>query len=312
MFGAVTAGAAVMEEAAEGATAAAVAEAGAEAEDAVAAAADLSALPFLGAGVSFRGEWRWEVIRHRDELGAVECIPDDVAGPAGIRDLVLINQAVPVLLHGIGLSLGSAEGLDPRRVEHVARVVEAVRPPWFSEHIAFCRAGGVEIGHLTPLPFTRAAVDTVAANVEDLRRAIPGVPLLLENIAYNFQLPGSEMTEAEFVRSVLEAADAGLLLDLENVHANSQNHGYDPMGHLESLPLERVVEVHLAGGVVRDGRYADSHTRPVPEESWALLEWLAPRASVRAVILERDDDLPPFGELLAEVRRAGEVLDGAG
>lgn len=291
---------------------AAAEEEGAEAGAAEAAVVDLDGLPFLGAGVSFRGEWRWDVVRHREELGAVECIPDDVAGPAGIRDLVLIGQAVPVLLHGIGLSLGSAEGLDPERVEHLARVMEAVRPPWYSEHIAFCRAGGIEIGHLAPLPFSRRAVDTVAANVETLRKSIPKVPLLLENIAYNFQLPGSEMTEAEFVGSVLEAADAGLLLDLENVHANSQNHGYDPIGYLESLPLDRVVEVHLAGGVVRDGRYADSHTRPVPEESWALLEWLAPRTNVRAAIIERDDDLPPFAELLAEVRRAAEVLHGAG
>ncbi|HEX7180844.1 MAG TPA: DUF692 domain-containing protein [Thermoanaerobaculia bacterium] len=265
-------------------------------------------LPFLGAGVSFRSAWRWEVVRHRDELGAVECIPDDVAGPAGIRDLVLLRDAVPVLLHGIGLSLGSAEGLDPARVRHVAQVAEAVEPPWFSEHIAFTRAGGVEIGHLTPLPFTREAVATVAANVAELRRALPGLPLLLENIAYPFTLPGAEMSEADFVRAVIEETDAGLLLDLENVHANARNHGYDPVEYLESLPLERVVEVHLAGGVEHDGAYVDSHTRPVPEASWTLLQWLTPRAAVRAVIIERDDDLPPFAELLAEVRRAKEIL----
>lgn len=268
-------------------------------------------LPFLGAGVSFRGAWRWEVVRHRGELGAVECIPDDVAGPAGLRDLVLLRDAVPVLLHGIGLSLGSAEGLDPRRVRHVTRVAEAVEPPWFSEHIAFTRAGGVEIGHLAPLPFTREAVATVAANVAGLRRALPGLPLLLENIAYPFALPGAEMSEADFVRAILEETDAGLLLDLENVHANARNHGYDPLAYLESLPLERVVEVHLAGGVERDGAYVDSHTRPVPEASWSLLEWLAPRAPIRAVVIERDDNLPPFVELLAEVRRAQEVLDAA-
>ena len=285
------------------------AAAGAVAEAAV---ADPNALPFLGAGLSFREAWRWEVVRHRDQLGAVECIPDDVAGPGGLRELILIGQAVPVLLHGIGLSLGSTEGLDPRRLEHLSKVVEAVRPPWFSEHIAFTRAGGVEIGHLAPLPFNRRSVDTVAANVEELRRAIPGVSVLLENIAYTLDLPGSDMTEAEFVRAVIETTDAGLLLDLENVHANSLNHGYDPVEHLESLPLDRVVEVHLAGGIVRDGEYVDSHTRPVPEESWTLLEWLAPRTDVRAVILERDDDLPPFGDLLAEVRRAGEVLHGSG
>ena len=269
-------------------------------------------LPFLGAGVSFRPAWRWDVVRHRAELGAIECIPDDVAGPAGLRELRLLRDAVPVLLHGTGLSLGSAGGLDPARLDHVARVVEAVEPPWFSEHIAFTRADGAEIGHLMPLPFTREAVETVAGNVAALKRAIPGVPIALENIAYTFVLPGAEMTEAAFVRAVLEEADCGLLLDLENVHANSRNHGFDPIAYLETLPLDRAVEVHLAGGVVREGEYADTHTRPVPEESWKLLEWLAPRANVRAVIIERDDNLPPFGELLAEVRRAGEILHAAG
>jgi uncharacterized protein (UPF0276 family) len=154
-------------------------------------------------------------------------------------------------------------------------------------------------------------VATVAANVAELRRALPGLPLLLENIAYPFALPGAEMSEADFVRAVIEETDAGLLLDLENVHANARNHGYDPIEHLESLPLERVVEVHLAGGVERDGAYVDSHTNPVPEASWSLLQWLSPRAPIRAVVIERDDNLPPFVELLAEVRRAKEVLDAA-
>ncbi|HSS48484.1 MAG TPA: DUF692 domain-containing protein [Thermoanaerobaculia bacterium] len=271
----------------------------------------MAELPFLGAGVSFREAWRWEVIRHRGELGAVECMPEDVAGAAGMRDLVLMRDAVPVLLHGIGLSLGSAEGLDEQRLRHTAQVAEAVSPPWFSEHIAFTRAGGIEIGHLTPLPFTREAVAAVARNVAAAKQALAGLPVLLENIAYPFVLPGAEMSEAEFVRAVVEEADAGLLLDLENVHANARNHRYDPIAYLESLPLERVTEVHLAGGVVHGGQYVDSHTRPVPEESWALLEWLAPRAPVRVVIIERDDELPPFGDLLAEVRRAREILDAA-
>lgn len=265
-------------------------------------------LPFLGAGVSYRDAWRWEVIRHREALGLVECIPDDVAGEAGIRELVMIRGAVPVTLHGIGLSLGSTGGLDPERVRHVSRVAEAVQPPWMSEHIAFTRAGGIEIGHLTALPFTREAVATVAANAAELKAALPGLPLLLENIAYPFPLPGAEMTEAEFVRAVIEESDAGLLLDLENVHANAANHGYDPIEYLESLPLDRVAEVHLAGGIWEQGQYVDTHTRSVPEESWTLLEWLVPRTAVRAVVIERDGNLPPFEELLAEVRRAEEVL----
>ncbi len=273
--------------------------------------AEPAGLPFLGAGVSFRSAWRWEVIRHREELGAVECIPEEVAGPAAARDLGLVRDAVPVLLHGIGLSLGSAEGLDPERVRHTARLAEAVSPPWFSEHIAFTRAGGIEIGHLTPSPLHPRGGRDGGPQRGELRRALPGLPILLENIAYPFALPGAEMSEADFVRAVVEEADAGLLLDLENVHANARNHGYDAIEYLESLPLERVGEVHLAGGVVHDGQYVDSHTRPVPEESWALLEWLVPRTPVRAVIIERDDDLPPFADLLAEVARARTILHGS-
>jgi uncharacterized protein (UPF0276 family) len=213
-----------------------------------------------------------------------------------------------MLLHGIGLSLGSADGLDPERVDHFAQLVGLVHPPWVSEHIAFTRAAGIDIGHLTPLPFTMEAVDTVARNVDTLRAAAPGVPLLLENIAYTFIPSGQEMTEAEFVSEVLAACDCGLLLDLENVHANARNHGYNPVEYLEALPLDRAIEVHLAGGVEHDGIYADTHSRPVPEASWRLLEWLVPRARLRAVIIERDNDVPPFEELIAEVNRAARIM----
>jgi uncharacterized protein (UPF0276 family) len=279
-----------------------------EAEDAEAAVAEL---PVLGAGVSFRPEWRWEVIRHRERLGAVEVIPETVVAESARREIAALRSAVPVLLHGISLSLGGAEGLDSARLDHFARLVDTVEPPWMSEHIAFTRAGRADIGHLAPLPFTREAVETVARNVAMLRRRVPGVPLLLENIAYTVELPGAEMSEGEFVRSVLEAADCGLLLDLENVHANSLNHGYDPVEYLHSLPLDRVVEVHLAGGAWQDSHYADTHTRPVPEESWDLLRVLARRTAIHAVIIERDDDLPPFEELLSEVERAWRCVSDA-
>lgn len=282
-----------------------------EAAAVVGAVAAVADRPILGAGISFRDEWSWEIVRHRDRLGLVEVVPENVVGERGCRDVHVLRDAVPLLVHGIGLSLGGAEGIDPARLEHFARIVELARPPWISEHIAFTRAGGVDVGHLTPLPFTREAVDMVARNVAALRRRIPDVPLLLENIAYTVRLPGAEMTEAEFVTAVVETADCGLLLDLENVHANATNHGYDARTFLEALPLERVGEVHLAGGQWVDDRYADTHTRAVPEESWALLEWLVQRVRVPAVVIERDDELPPFLELLNEVDRAREILDHA-
>lgn len=270
----------------------------------------MAELPFLGAGVSLRPEWRWNVIRERERLDAVEVIPEDLCGIYALREIEAMNAAVSVLLHGIGLSLGGAQPLDSLRLAHWARLVEALAPPWISEHLAFTRAGGRDIGHLMPLPFTREAVHVVAANVRRLRAAVGEVPILLENIAYTIALPG-EMTEAAFVRDVLDATGAGLLLDLENVHANSANHGYDPVAYLEQLPLDRVVEVHLAGGLQDGDVYADTHSAPVPEASWDLLRWLAERAPIRAVIVERDDDLPPFTELLDEIARARSILDDA-
>ncbi len=276
----------------------------------MAAAADL---PPFAVGLSHRPEWSWEVVRHRERFGALECIVENFAGRAGEAELVRLRSALPVLLHGVGLSLGSAEGTEEARLRHAARLVEIVEPPWFSEHIAFTRAGEIDVGHLAPLPFHRAAVAALKRNVAQLRRALPGVPLLLENIAYPFVLPGSEMTEAEFVRAVLDETGAGLLLDLENVHANARNHGYDPYAYLESLPLERVAEVHVAGGTEEPAGggafYADTHNRPVPEATWKLLEWLAPRTALQVVILERDDDLPPFADLLGELDRARSILE---
>jgi len=274
----------------------------------VAAAADL---PVLRTGINFRAEWGWEVVRHRERIDVLEVSPENFVGARARRDLQTLGAVAPILLHGLGLSLGSVDGLDRNRLDHFARIVDAVRPPWISEHIAFTRAGGLDVGHLTPLPFTQEAVETVATNVTAWRRCIPGVPLLLENIAYTLRLPGGEMSEAEFIRGVVEAADCGLLLDLENVHANATNHGYDAIEFLSALPLERIGEIHLAGGLWTDGQYADTHTRPVPEESWALLTWLAPRVNIRAVIIERDDDLPPFRELLAELDRARAILGHA-
>jgi hypothetical protein len=276
----------------------------------VAGVAAVVDLPRFGAGLSLRPEWRWDVVRERDRLGVVEVITEDVGGPYPLPELTAMRHAVPVLLHGIDLSLGGAERADPERIAHWARAVEALEPPWISEHIAFTRAAGSDVGHLMPVPFTREAVQALAANVSLLEAAVPGVPLLLENIAYTITLPG-EMTEAAFVRAVLDATGAGLLLDLENVHANAANHGYDPIAYLEQLPLDRVVEVHLAGGVWEGGTYADTHSAPVPEESWRLLSWLAERTAVKAVMIERDSHLPPFEEALAEVARAQSILDDA-
>jgi uncharacterized protein (UPF0276 family) len=213
--------------------------------------------------------------------------------------------------HGLNLSLGSAEGLDPGYLGKFADLVARLKPPWWSEHVAFTRAGGVEIGHLAPLPFSIEALSILALNIAEATQRVE-VPLIVENITYTIPMPGHEMGEGEFLAELTERTGCGLLLDVTNLHTNAVNHGFDPTEVLDRLPLDRVVQLHFAGGEWHDGRLIDSHARPAPPEVWALLEEVVGRAPVKGIILERDDDLPPFGELLDEVDRARSLMKAYG
>ena len=265
-------------------------------------------LPILGAGLGFREPFRSDLFLHRTDVDFLEITADHYfdATPEKLRELDLLREHFTLIPHGLNLSLGTAEGLDVDYLEKFARLVEQLDPPWWSEHIAFTRAGGLEIGHLTPLPFTREAVRTLQKNIARARALIP-MPLILENITAMVALPGAEMTEAEFLTEVLLQSDCGLLLDVTNLHTNSMNHGYDPLKFLNQIPLERVVQLHFTGGHQHEGVLIDSHSQPTPPEVWQLLDRVLERAPVRGVILERDENLPPFRELLAEVCRAREL-----
>ena len=157
-----------------------------------------------------------------------------------------------------------------------------------------------------PLPFSREALDVLAANIAEVQGLIE-IPLILENITYPFTFPGSDLVEADFLAALVERTGCGLLLDVANLHINAVNHGFDPYAFLDRLPLESVVQLHFVGGH-REGEFlVDSHSAPTPPEVWALLDHVLARAPVKGVILERDEDLPPFPTLLEEVRRVRDV-----
>jgi uncharacterized protein (UPF0276 family) len=265
-------------------------------------------LPALGSGLGFREPMRSALFLNRDRVDFLEITIDHYleATPEKIDELDLLLDHFRLIPHGLNLSLGSAEGIDPAYLDQVAAVVKRIDPPWWSEHVAFTRAGGVEIGHLAPLPFTREALDVLCGNIAEVRRRID-TPLILENITYSVVLPGAEMTEEEFLSELLERADCGLLLDVTNLHTNATNLGRDPMAFLDRLPLDRVVQLHFVGGHWRDGMLIDSHSAPTPPEVWSLLETVVRRAPVKGIILERDEDFPPFEDLLEEVDRGREI-----
>ena len=270
-------------------------------------------LPSLGAGLGFREPFRGELFLARDRVDFLEITADHYldASPEKDRELSLLADHFTLIPHGLNLSLGGAEGLDPAYLAKFAKLVRRLDPPWWSEHVAFTRAGGVDIGHLTPVPFSREALGVLEANIAEAGEQIHA-PLIVENITYAFALPGAEMGEAEFLSELAERTGCGLLLDVTNLHTNAVNHGFDPLDVLGALPLDRVVQLHFAGGEWLDGKLVDSHARPAPEEVWELLDEVVRRAPVKGIILERDDDLPPFGELLDEVDRARSILKAHG
>ncbi len=279
-------------------------------------------LPTLGAGLGYREPFKSELFRHQNAADFLEITADHFFDPTPEkeRELELLSEHFTLIPHGLNLSLGSAEGLDDEYVGKFAELVERLNPPWWSEHVAFTRAGGVEIGHLAPLPFTHEAVDVLSENIAKARGII-GPNLILENITFNVLLPGAELSEAEFLREVLEQTDCGLLLDVTNLHINCVNHGWNSTEILGRLPLNRVVQLHfsgghepphppiafLEGGVGGRVRSIDSHSQPAPEAVWTLLDEVLRRAAVKGVILERDDNLPPFAELRDEVARARKI-----
>jgi uncharacterized protein len=264
---------------------------------------DKTSLPTLGVGLSFRNEIAADLYDRLDELDLLEIIVDTAF--SGILDERFYDRTkarLPVVGHGIDASLGSLgeNRVDAAYVARVAAEVRRMESPWYSEHLAFTRAGGVDAAQLLPLQRTAETVAFVAAKLRDFGDAL-GVPLLIENIAYYFDLPGAEMDEAGFIVDIARAAGCGLLLDLNNLHANSLNHGFDAYTYLDALPADLVVEVHVAGGQYRDGLYIDTHGHPVSPEVCALLEEVCRTKRPKAVILEREKNLPPIDVLLAEV-----------
>ncbi|MCC2670945.1 MAG: hypothetical protein K0Q72_3416 [Armatimonadetes bacterium] len=268
----------------------------------------IAALPTLGAGLGFREPFRAELFRSPGAVDFLEIVADHYleSAPEKLAELDLLAAHFALIPHGLDLSLGSSEGLDRHYLDRLARLVHRLDPPWWSEHLSLTRAGGVEIGHLTPLPFTHEAVSVVCRNIAAVQARIE-TPLILENITYPFLLPGSELTEAEFLTEVVERSGCGLLLDVTNLYTNAVNHGFDPYAALSALPLEAVVQLHFVGGYEEHGVLIDSHSRPTPPAVWELMDAVLARAPVKGIILERDEDLPPFAELETEVSRARDL-----
>jgi uncharacterized protein (UPF0276 family) len=261
-------------------------------------------------GIGYRaaiGDWTRENLDRFDvlEITVDHCIFGGKGVQSAIFDLV---DRVPLSAHGIGLSIGTDAPLDLDYLDQVAALVERLKAPAFSEHLAFTRVPGRELGNLLPLPKTEAVAGSIIAKVRIVQSRI-SVPFLLENISYVFEWPDSELSDAEFLNLICRETGAGLLLDVENLYLNAVNHGFDAHKFLDALPTGLVQEVHVAGGITVPehvlGRpfLADSHSHPVPGDALDLLSYMLARQTPSTIILERDERLEAVEEILDDIGR---------
>ncbi|MFE9840148.1 DUF692 domain-containing protein [Streptomyces goshikiensis] len=269
----------------------------------------------LGVGIGWRPEIA-DAVERLPGLDWVEVVAENICPghlPASL--LRLRERGVRVVPHGVSLGLGGAHRPDPEKLAALGERAVALGAPLVTEHIAFVRtttpAPVLEAGHLLPVPRTRDALDVLCENVRIAQDALP-VPLALENIAALISWPGEEMTEGRFLSELVERTGVRLLIDVANLHTNRVNRGEDPAAVLDAIPLEALAYVHVAGGFERDGVWHDTHAHPVPGVVLDVLAQLRRRMDPPGVLLERDDDFPPEGELAGELEAIRGVLDLAG
>lgn len=225
-----------------------------------------------------------------------------------IRGLV---DRIPLVLHGVGLSIGTDAPLDQEYLDGVVEAIEDLKTPSYSEHLAWTKAPGIDLANLLPVPRNRTAADMLVPKIRQVQARLP-VPFSIENISYVFDFPDGEMSDAEFFNLLFRETGVGMLLDVENLYVNSRNHGFDPRSFLDELPEGVVTDVHAAGGPLVHRPYldapfhADDHSHPVPQETLGLLEHALLRQRPRTVILERDNGYEQGEELLTDVARLRE------
>lgn len=267
-----------------------------------------------GVGLGLRHDMAAELFeRMPEEVRWLEIHPENYVRRGGrfAQNLERALDSWPIVPHGLTLCFGSIEPFEAAYVRDLKALLDRIDAPWYSDHLCFAGSGGVYLHDLIPLPFSREAVQIAAARVRELEDAIER-PVAIENVSYYADPAPREMEEPEFVLEVLEAADCKLLLDVNNVYVNSINHRFDPKAYIDRIPPERVVQVHVAGHLTRkDGIIIDTHGEPVCDGVYDLLAYTLERIGPVPVLLERDQNMPPLDDLLAEVRRLSDIYDRA-
>jgi hypothetical protein len=270
--------------------------------------------PFLGVGVGLRPVHYSEILeRARSQTLAVdwfEVLSENYMVPGGkpLRMLDAVCAERPVVLHGVSLNIGGVEPLDRDYLDELAKLAERTKPRWLSDHLCWTGVDGHRLHDLVPLPYCEESIRHVVERVKRVQDRL-GRRIALENVSSYMSFTADAMPEWEFLSNVAERADCGILLDVNNVFVSAHNHGFDAREYIDSVPPERVFQLHLAGYSESPPLLIDTHDHRPSAGVWSLYEHTLERLGPVSTSIEWDDDIPPFSALLEEVERARKIIE---
>ncbi len=278
--------------------------------------AGAGALPAV-AGLCLKSQHIDTILQEQPPVGWFEVHAENYLGAGGapLHTLERIRADYPLSVHGVGLSIGSAAGLDPHHLARVASLVERFDPESFSEHLAWSTHDSEFFSDLLPLPYNRQVEDTVCAHIDQIQSVL-GRQMLLENPSNYLELDESVQAESEFIAAVVRRTGCGLLLDVNNVYVSAQNCGYSAHEYIDGLPLSAVGEIHLAGHAIddtvpNDPLLIDAHDRAICDDVWELFAFTVGRTGAKPALIEWDTAIPEWPVFMGEHDRANRVMQRA-
>jgi len=259
-------------------------------------------------GLGLRPEHYEEIAASPGKVSWFEALSENYMVPGGnpVYWLERIRRDYPIALHGVSLSIGSIDPLDERYLDDLKALADRVQPMWLSDHLCFTGLRGMNMHDLLPLPYTEEALDHVAERVKRVQDRL-GRRLVLENVSSYVTYAASELGEWEFIAELSRRADCDILLDVNNVFVSAFNHEFDPLAFLRGMPADRVRQFHLAGHTHKGTHIIDTHDHPIVPGVWDLYAEAVRLFPGVPTMIERDADIPPYAELLAELDMAREI-----
>jgi len=262
-----------------------------------------------GVGIGLRVPHYRHILEKKPVVDWFEIISENfmVDGGRPLEVLEAILEQYRVVQHGVSLYFGSADPLNREHLKKLKRLVQRTRTPWLSDHLCWGSVDGSYSHDLLPMPYTLAVAKHTAEKIRQARDFLE-VPICVENVSSYAEFHQSEMTEWEFLAEVVEQADCGILLDVNNIYVSSQNHGFDPFDYIRGVQAERVGQIHIAGHSRYRKFILDTHDHPVPDPVWDLYAEVIRRCGHTATLLEWDDRIPSFDEVHHEALKANRYL----